>query len=267
MYTHSRWYVVLLVVTIFLATCIVANSQETRRPEKAVKSTDSPTSHTGYVDLAAGGGGVAGMGTANWVWTVVEIAGAVPSDIHVTGVHLVGPHGEAAPNAPMNVVMKRARPGDIGTLTIEHGAHFNTIYARIDMVGAKKRVSIFLYHWDGTPPIPPTGPVTDDCGIDPGSDCDADGIPDSCESDLDLDGIPDACDTAELDCNGNGIEDALEIFWGFAQDQNSNDVPDDCEGPPPIIPSLTGWGMIFLGLLVIVSAIWLLRKKRVRYVA
>lgn len=31
------------------------------------------------------------------------------------------------------------------------------------------------------------------------------------------------------DCNGNGIEDAIDIFTGFSWDTNNNGVPDECE--------------------------------------
>lgn len=37
-----------------------------------------------------------------------------------------------------------------------------------------------------------------------------------------------------LDCNGNGIEDAVEIASGFALDLNQNGVPDSCEAPVTI---------------------------------
>jgi hypothetical protein len=33
-----------------------------------------------------------------------------------------------------------------------------------------------------------------------------------------------------LDCNGNGVEDAIDIATGFAADANGNGIPDSCEG-------------------------------------
>ena len=36
----------------------------------------------------------------------------------------------------------------------------------------------------------------------------------------------------QFDCNGNGEEDALEIFDGKVQDTNRNGIPDDCEEFP-----------------------------------
>ena len=34
---------------------------------------------------------------------------------------------------------------------------------------------------------------------------------------------------AVLDCNGNGIEDAVDIAFGTSSDVNQNGVPDECE--------------------------------------
>lgn len=31
------------------------------------------------------------------------------------------------------------------------------------------------------------------------------------------------------DCNGNGIEDSLDIAYGSSSDVNKNGIPDDCE--------------------------------------
>jgi hypothetical protein len=31
------------------------------------------------------------------------------------------------------------------------------------------------------------------------------------------------------DCNGNGIEDAVDIAFGTSSDVNQNGVPDECE--------------------------------------
>jgi hypothetical protein len=64
-------------------------------------------------------------------------------------------------------------------------------------------------------------------------DCDGNGEADTCEllagaPDCDLDGIPDAC---EPDCNGNGQADDCDIAAGLSEDLNSNQIPDECEGP------------------------------------
>ncbi len=32
------------------------------------------------------------------------------------------------------------------------------------------------------------------------------------------------------DCNGNGIEDAVDVAYGYSEDVNDNGVPDECEG-------------------------------------
>jgi hypothetical protein len=44
--------------------------------------------------------------------------------------------------------------------------------------------------------------------------------------DIDLDNVPDEC---SLDCNGNGIFDAIELSSGLAQDCNANQIPDTCD--------------------------------------
>ncbi len=33
----------------------------------------------------------------------------------------------------------------------------------------------------------------------------------------------------QFDCNGNGIEDAVDIAFGTSSDVNQNGVPDECE--------------------------------------
>lgn len=91
--------------------------------------------------------------------------------------------------------------------------------------------------------------VPDSCDIAGGApDCDTNGVPDVCQSagndcnanavldscdiaagtslDVNGNGIPDEC---EIDCNGNGIPDGLEISQGLAPDCNANGVPDDCD--------------------------------------
>jgi hypothetical protein len=32
-----------------------------------------------------------------------------------------------------------------------------------------------------------------------------------------------------LDCNQNGVEDAVDISFGSSSDSNSNGIPDECE--------------------------------------
>lgn len=34
------------------------------------------------------------------------------------------------------------------------------------------------------------------------------------------------------DCNGNGIEDAVDIAFGTSSDEDHNGVPDECEAAP-----------------------------------
>jgi hypothetical protein len=74
------------------------------------------------------------------------------------------------------------------------------------------------------------------------SDCNANGIPDSCEiangsaTDCNRNGIPDACDIAGgmADCNGNGQLDSCELANGTAIDQNGNGIPDSCDPTPSL---------------------------------
>ncbi|MEY4826832.1 MAG: hypothetical protein RLZZ288_383, partial [Planctomycetota bacterium] len=74
------------------------------------------------------------------------------------------------------------------------------------------------------------------------SDCNANGIPDSCEiangsaADCNRNGIPDACDIAGgmADCNGNGQLDSCELANGTAIDQNGNGIPDACDPTPSL---------------------------------
>ena len=73
-------------------------------------------------------------------------------------------------------------------------------------------------------------------GLTTESDCNANGIPDSCEiangGDCNNNGIPDSCDIANNtagDCDGDGIPNSCEIAAG-ALDANLNGIPDGCEG-------------------------------------
>lgn len=68
----------------------------------------------------------------------------------------------------------------------------------------------------------------DHCDIESGAstDCDGNGVPDSCQADCSGDGIPDAC---EPDCNGNGTPDACDLQAGTSPDCNANGIPDECD--------------------------------------
>jgi hypothetical protein len=82
--------------------------------------------------------------------------------------------------------------------------------------------------------------VPDSCEIASGAagDCDNDGILNSCEIaagalDCNGNGIPDTCDVlsggASVDCNANGIPDSCDIASGASMDCNSNAIPDSCD--------------------------------------
>jgi hypothetical protein len=73
-------------------------------------------------------------------------------------------------------------------------------------------------------------------------DCDADGLPDTCQiaagtaSDCNSNATLDSCDIAAgtaLDCNGNGQIDACEISTDPALDLNINGILDSCEVSSP----------------------------------
>ncbi len=80
---------------------------------------------------------------------------------------------------------------------------------------------------------------------DPSIDCDGNLIPDSCDM-VDCDG-----DRGCMDCNGNLIMDACEILDDSGRDEDGNGIPDDCFFP---IPTVSGWGMGVLALLLLVGA-------------
>ncbi|MEM7167260.1 MAG: hypothetical protein AAF581_17500 [Planctomycetota bacterium] len=58
-------------------------------------------------------------------------------------------------------------------------------------------------------------------------DCDGDGISNAHEADCDANGIPDDCES-HTDCNGNGIPDVCDIAAGTSMDMDGNGVPDEC---------------------------------------
>ena len=67
--------------------------------------------------------------------------------------------------------------------------------------------------------------VADSCG----PDCNANGVPDGCDIpplglslDCNLDSVPDECQVVDSDCNANGIPDDCDL------DINEDGVPDDC---------------------------------------
>ena len=55
-------------------------------------------------------------------------------------------------------------------------------------------------------------------------DCDANGIPDECETAVEDPGIP-----SPIDCNQNQIPDTCDIASGESEDLNANGIPDECE--------------------------------------
>ncbi|UCC30949.1 MAG: VWA domain-containing protein [Phycisphaerales bacterium] len=80
---------------------------------------------------------------------------------------------------------------------------------------------------------------------DGGADCDANAVPDRCESDCNNNGVLDQCDIrdgtsqdctgndipdeCEPDCNENEVADSCDISGSTSNDCNENGVPDECE--------------------------------------
>ncbi|MHC4796701.1 MAG: thrombospondin type 3 repeat-containing protein, partial [Planctomycetota bacterium] len=70
------------------------------------------------------------------------------------------------------------------------------------------------------------------CGLS--TDCNANGVPDDCESqdDCNTNRILDICelfDGSRNDCNGNGSLDACDITGGTSEECNNNGIPDICD--------------------------------------
>jgi len=40
---------------------------------------------------------------------------------------------------------------------------------------------------------------------------------------------PLSSETSAPDCNGNGVEDAVDIASGYSVDQDGNGIPDECD--------------------------------------
>jgi uncharacterized repeat protein (TIGR01451 family) len=76
--------------------------------------------------------------------------------------------------------------------------------------------------------------VPDDCDLTSGTsqDCNQNGVPDECDianqtsQDCNTNGVPDEC---EADCNGNGVPDDCDLTSGTSQDCNGNQIPDECD--------------------------------------
>jgi len=70
-------------------------------------------------------------------------------------------------------------------------------------------------------------------------DCNGNGIPDDIDiatgtsQDINGNGVPDEC---EPDCNGNGIPDSYDISQGTSSDINNDGIPDECQFDIMIVP-------------------------------
>jgi|GEM_PF-1188400 len=77
--------------------------------------------------------------------------------------------------------------------------------------------------------------LIDSCDISSGSSSDVNdnAFPDECDIDCDGNGTPDRLDIwpngAALDCNGNGVPDSCDIDSGVSRDCNGDNRPDECE--------------------------------------
>ncbi len=81
-----------------------------------------------------------------------------------------------------------------------------------------------------------------------GADCNFNGVADSQEiaegaSDCDADGVLDSCQT-KGDCDGDGRADICQILDGSLADCNSNLVPDSCELASPELNDVDGDGVL-----------------------
>lgn len=88
------------------------------------------------------------------------------------------------------------------------------------------------------PATPDTGHGLIDMGAYEWSDCNGNNIDDGVdianglEADCDRSGVPDSCDLAAgsaPDCNANGIPDRCDLDSGFAVDCQNNGIPDSCD--------------------------------------
>ncbi len=72
--------------------------------------------------------------------------------------------------------------------------------------------------------------VLDSCELSLVDDCDSNGVLDSCElemNDCNINGVLDSCEIESNDCNSNTVLDSCELD---SNDCNSNGIPDDCDG-------------------------------------
>ncbi len=73
-------------------------------------------------------------------------------------------------------------------------------------------------------------------------------------------GIIDAYAAAQqTDCNGNGMDDTIDIIQGTSADLNHNGVPDECDAP---IPTVSQWGLAAMSLLLAVAGTIVLADTR-----
>jgi len=52
------------------------------------------------------------------------------------------------------------------------------------------------------------------------------------------------------DCNGNRVDDAIDILEGTSLDADGNGMPDECD----VIPTVSAWGLVVLALLLLTGA-------------
>jgi hypothetical protein len=103
------------------------------------------------------------------------------------------------------------------------------------------------------PPTPRNTSTTHSCTTGP--DCNGNGIDDTIEvqdpaNDCNANGIPDDCDIVtdqSLDCNANGVIDCTDFKTGAATDVNSNGTVDTCEGAL-VFPAATAVYMLNSGV-------------------
>lgn len=176
-------------------------------------------------------------------WIVVEFEAVPTFDLNDTNTFQVwiGITADAQPGEDISFAYGPVGAGVLGAVTV--GAE--------NACGSKGTQVYF--NGAGTLPVNGTeigiGPAIDinciDCNqdcvddtVDPGVDCNNNGVPDECDlsagasQDCNTNDIPDECDiengTSE-DCNNNAVPDECDIASGTSEDCNGNQIPDECD--------------------------------------
>jgi hypothetical protein len=104
----------------------------------------------------------------------------------------------------------------------------------------------WLARFHDDPDTPDTGnglaPIVDMGAHEFLGDCNENGIPDF----LDL------LHGTSQDCNENSVPDECDIADGVSKDMNQDGIPDECQ--EGVVPTVSAWGLLILGLLLLTAA-------------